>query len=116
MSEGDYYSVSQAARVLKVTPGRIRQMLGTGELEGVKDDNGRWRIPDHLVHDRPRPPRVERMPPTSSATQALQAKIRAVEVERRLEELYEVEEALAELESRAGNQPCRGGAVGGINR
>ena len=36
----------------------------------------------------------------TAATQALQAKIRAVEVERRLEELYEVEEALAELESR----------------
>ena len=62
MSEGDYYTVSQAARVLKVTPGRIRQMLGSGELIGEKDDNGRWRIPAHLIHDRPRPPRVEREP------------------------------------------------------
>ncbi len=60
MTEGDYYSVDQAARVLKVTPGRIRQMLGSGELDGEKDDNGRWRIPAHVVHDRPRPPRVER--------------------------------------------------------
>jgi hypothetical protein len=35
MIEGDYYSVAQAARVLKVTPARIRQMLGSGELEGL---------------------------------------------------------------------------------
>jgi len=44
MSEGDYYTVSQAAKVLKVTTGRIRQMLGSGELVGEKDVNGRWRI------------------------------------------------------------------------
>jgi excisionase family DNA binding protein len=47
--------VSQAAKVLKVTTGRIRQMLGSGELGGEKDVNGRWRIPAHLIHDRPRP-------------------------------------------------------------
>jgi hypothetical protein len=40
----------------------------------------------------------------TAATQALQAKIRAVEVERRLEELYEVEQALQELESRVPPQ------------
>ena len=55
MSEGDYYTVSQAAKVLKVTTGRIRQMLGSGELGGEKDVNGRWRILAHLIHDRPRP-------------------------------------------------------------
>jgi hypothetical protein len=64
MEEGDYYSVSQAAKVLKVTHGRIRQMLGSGELEGEKDEAGRWIIPAHVVHDRPRPPRVERVPAT----------------------------------------------------
>jgi len=31
----DFYSVEQAARILKLTPGRIRQMLRAGELEGV---------------------------------------------------------------------------------
>jgi hypothetical protein len=40
----------------------------------------------------------------TAATQALQAKIRAVEVERRLEELYEVEQALQDLESRVPPQ------------
>jgi hypothetical protein len=62
MTEGDYYSVSQAAKILKVTHGRIRQMLGSGELEGEKDEAGHWIIPAHVVHDRPRPPRVERVP------------------------------------------------------
>ncbi len=74
MEEGDYYSVSQAAKVLKVTTGRIRQMLGSGELEGEKDEgSGHWKIPAHLVHDRPRPPRVERSSPTTSAPEPLRS-------------------------------------------
>jgi hypothetical protein len=31
----DFYTVDKAARILKLTPGRIRQMLRAGELEGV---------------------------------------------------------------------------------
>jgi len=30
-----FYSVDEAARILKLTPGRIRQMLRAGELEGL---------------------------------------------------------------------------------
>jgi excisionase family DNA binding protein len=33
--EEDFYSVDEAARILKLTPGRIRQMLRAGELEGI---------------------------------------------------------------------------------
>jgi hypothetical protein len=36
MTEGDYYSVSQAAKVLKVTPGRIRQMQRRRMLDDLK--------------------------------------------------------------------------------
>jgi excisionase family DNA binding protein len=91
MTEGDYYTVSQAAKVLKVTTGRVRQMLGSGELIGEKDDNGRWRIPAHLVHDRPRPPRVERKSaspafPTDTPTQATESPERTSELES---EVYE---------------------------
>src|SRR5215207_8659810 len=91
MTEGDYYTVSQAAKVLKVTTGRVRQMLGSGELIGEKDDNGRWRIPAHLVHDRPRPPRVERKSaspafPTDTPTQATESPERLSELES---EVYE---------------------------
>lgn len=68
--EGDYYSVDEAAKVLKLTPGRVRQMLRAGELEGVPpEESGErgWKIPMHAVHDRDRPPRIERpeRPPES---------------------------------------------------
>ena len=33
--EEETYTTGQAARILKVTPGRIHQMLRAGELEGV---------------------------------------------------------------------------------
>jgi hypothetical protein len=59
----DFYSVGEAARNLKLTPGRIRQMLRAGELEGLSpDESGQrgWKIPMHTVHDRDRPARVER--------------------------------------------------------
>lgn len=61
--EEDFYSVDDAARILKLTPGRIRQMLRAGELEGVApDESGErgWKIPMHAAHDRARPARVER--------------------------------------------------------
>jgi len=61
----DFYSVDEAAKILQLTPGRIRQMLRAGELEGVppEESGGRgWKIPMHAVHDRDRPARVERPP------------------------------------------------------
>jgi excisionase family DNA binding protein len=63
MEGEDFYTVEEAAKVLKLTPGRIRQMLRAGDLAGVppEESGGRgWRIPMHAVHDRERPPRVER--------------------------------------------------------
>ena len=41
----DIYSVDEAARILKLTPGRIRQMLRAGEIEGgipPEDAPARW--------------------------------------------------------------------------
>jgi hypothetical protein len=68
--EEDFYSVDEAARILRLTPGRIRQMLRADELEGIppEESGGRgWKIPMHAVHDRDRPARVERSsePPES---------------------------------------------------
>lgn len=57
----DFYSVEEAAKVLQLTPGRIRQMLRAAELEGIppEQSGGRgWKIPMHAVHDRERPSRV----------------------------------------------------------
>ena len=33
--EEESYTVDEAAKILKLTPGRIRQMLRAGELEGI---------------------------------------------------------------------------------
>jgi excisionase family DNA binding protein len=62
--EDDYYTVGEAAKILKLTPGRVRQMLRGGELEGKppEGDQRGWRIPMRAVHDRERPDRIERPP------------------------------------------------------
>ncbi len=70
----DFYSVEEASKILKLTPGRVRQMLRAGELEGVPpEDSGErgWRIPMHAVHDRGRPPRIERSPEARDAPERL---------------------------------------------
>ena len=61
MQADDFYTVEEAARVLKLTPDRIRQMLRDGEIEGVPPREGGasdWKIPIRVIHgrDRPAPP------------------------------------------------------------
>jgi hypothetical protein len=42
--EEDFYSVDEAARILRLTPGRIRQMLRGGDLEGIPpEESGGYR-------------------------------------------------------------------------
>jgi excisionase family DNA binding protein len=63
VEEGDHYTTAEAARILRVSPQRIRQMLANGELEGAHDPvTERWRIPQHAVHARleARGPREQR--------------------------------------------------------
>jgi excisionase family DNA binding protein len=72
--EEETYTVDEAARILKLTPGRIRQMLRAGELEGIppEESGGRgWKIPMHAVHDRDRPARVEQAPEAPGASDRL---------------------------------------------
>jgi excisionase family DNA binding protein len=53
--EADYYSAHEAARLLGISPARVRQMLRAGELEGergperMKGVPGPWRIPADAV-------------------------------------------------------------------
>lgn len=99
-AEGDHYTAQEAARVLKVTDARIRQMLLAGELEGNRDNSGRWWIPAHAVHDRERPPRVERR----RFTEATDATDRLRELQEKVESLqYELgrSQARAELTEKA---------------
>ena len=53
MQGEDFYTVEEAARALKLTPDRIRQMLGDGEIEGVPPREGSasdWQIPIRVIH------------------------------------------------------------------
>jgi excisionase family DNA binding protein len=78
--EEDFYSVDEAARILKLTPGRIRQMLRAGELEGIAPEEGGrgpgrgWKIPMHAVHDLDRPARVQRPPEAPESPERLWSK------------------------------------------
>ncbi len=57
--EEDTYTPAEAAKILRLSKRRIIQLITEGDLEGEKDEDGRWRIPQRAVHDRlgERPPR-----------------------------------------------------------
>jgi excisionase family DNA binding protein len=52
MSRRDFYTLTQAARVLEISQRRLLEMLETGEIEGEQDpQSSRWKIPKHAVHE-----------------------------------------------------------------
>jgi excisionase family DNA binding protein len=100
--EGDFYTVGESARLLGLTPGRIRQMLQSGEMEGTKYPmSDRWRIPQHVVHARleerrPREPRESSLPASAlqDRLESLARELGRVEGEFRAQkELSEVTES-----------------------
>jgi excisionase family DNA binding protein len=46
------YTPTEAARMLRVSPTRVRQLLQDGELDGERDEAGHWLIPARAVHER----------------------------------------------------------------
>lgn len=64
-----YYSVEEAARVLRLTPERVLEMLETGELDGIPFGEGTWRIPIHGDIDVSPPP-VTAVPAESPVSQS----------------------------------------------
>src|SRR5215208_4488881 len=85
----DAYTTGEAARILRVTESRVRQMLKDGELAGSRDVNGRWQIPQHAVHARldRRGPRESRAP--------------AADVEGLIDRIATLERELGRVEVRA---------------
>jgi excisionase family DNA binding protein len=87
----DMYTTGEAARVLRVSESRVRQLLSGGELEGSRDVNGRWQIPQRAVHERmdrrgPREPRPQQGTP--------------VDVDALIERLAQAEHARGRAEQR----------------
>lgn len=93
MEEGEFYTTAEAAKVLRVTPGRIRQLISEGALDASQDDDGRWRVSARSVHAR-MPDRPQRASDPRSPSDLQQ---RLVEMAERLGRA----EARAELTERA---------------
>lgn len=75
--EEDTYTPAEAAKVLRLSKRRVIQLITEGDLEGTKDEDGRWRIPQRAVHDR----LDERPPRSSEADEDAPGRARALEAE-----------------------------------
>ncbi len=94
--EEDFYTVQEAARILRTTERTIRRRLERGELKGTRDQiSGRWRLEARSVTEamEDRPPKASETPldaPERAAEH--EAGIRALERELgRLEGARELE-------------------------
>ena len=85
--QDEYYTPSQAARVLRLTRQRIAELLRNGEVEGYKDDVGHWRIPKAGLHA------YKEARDESQAERTLQPDL--------LDRLVDAERELGRLEGRA---------------
>jgi excisionase family DNA binding protein len=50
MEEREAYTASEAAKVLKLSTRRVRQLAETEEIEGTRDAEGNWRLDKASVH------------------------------------------------------------------
>jgi hypothetical protein len=102
--EEDYYTVQEAARILRTTERTVRRRLEAGGprgLKGKKDPtSGRWRVEAHSVTAAmpDRPPKASQEPPEASQeAEELQTRVESLQRELgRLEgrlELTEVTES-----------------------
>jgi hypothetical protein len=93
MSE-DVYTVSEAARILKLGEHRIRQMLREGQLEGRQDEiSGRWFADKRAVHSlkEERGARAPARRPSEAARSPVEAREWAERVRGLARELGRVE-------------------------
>ncbi len=44
------YTAAEAARILRLSSQRVRQLLASGELRGVRDEVGHWEVDSRSVH------------------------------------------------------------------
>lgn len=59
VAEGEFYTMGQVAKILRLSSSRVRALADAGDLEAERDAGGNWRFPAHAVHARmpERPPR-----------------------------------------------------------
>jgi excisionase family DNA binding protein len=89
------YTAAEAARILRLSSQRVRQLLASGELRGVRDEVGHWEVDARSVHELLN----ERREAFSEALEDLQ---RLSELEAEVRELrYLLGRADAHVELRA---------------
>ncbi len=105
--EEDYYTIGEAARILRLTEARVRQMLGAKELEGTRDPvTERWHIPQHAVHARLEKRKPKEKPSTPQVAREWIERVAELErevgrLEGRLELSEDAESARLQLSDQA---------------
>jgi hypothetical protein len=103
-SLGDFYTPAEAERLLArtdkpISERRIRQLLQAGELEGRRDDRGRWYVAQHEVHRLIEERRTSRLAGGSPDVPP-EAAISAVDAREYIERAAALERELGRLEGR----------------
>src|SRR3712207_9215981 len=100
----EYYTVSEAAKVLDISERRVRQVAQDGKIEGVRTDEG-WKLFRYSVHDF-RDRRGAQTPARGGREPSLEAREwieRVTTLERELGRL----EGRLELTEQIGRASCR---------
>ncbi len=100
MEERETYSASEAAKILKLSARRVRQLAETEEIEGARDAEGNWRLDKASVHTFRDDRRLGSSKPregTSSRSKPSAAWDKVTELERALGRLEGEMRARAEL-------------------
>lgn len=100
--EQDYYTTSQAARILKVTDRYVRKLINAGDLEAAQDDKGRHQIPQRAVHALLETRRLEAKAAGRNPAAETPAPGIATEPSETAQELREVHERVEELMRELG--------------
>jgi excisionase family DNA binding protein len=72
VEQGETYTTTETARIMRISTRRVTQLLERGELAGRKDGAGRWRVSQRAVHAAisDRPPRDAPPEPRDSPQEA----------------------------------------------
>jgi excisionase family DNA binding protein len=95
MARRDYYTLTEAARILEIPQRRLLGMLESGELEGEQDpQSSRWKIPKHAVHEL-----VPASPSPESPTEELSEQSTEI-IQELIDELGNLHREVGRLRSR----------------
>jgi excisionase family DNA binding protein len=82
--EEDTYTTGQAAKILKVSDSYIRRLVRSGELEALQDDNGRYLIPQRVIHAMLEHRREDALGLSEAPSEAAELRRRVEDLQREL--------------------------------